>query len=69
MNWFLENEAQWTNRRRMYWAALGMMLPCMAATIYHPERTPKADSNLMAQHLALFGLVGAYFMLGNKGGK
>ena len=49
--------------------ALGMMIACTAATIYDPVRMSEADSILMAQYLALSGLVGAYFALGNKGGK
>ena len=31
-----------------------------------PIRMSEADSILMAQYLALSGLVGAYFALGNK---
>ena len=62
-------EGYQTNRRRVCWAALGMMIACTAATIYDPMRMSEADSILMAQHLALSGLVGAYFALGNKGGK
>ena len=55
-----------TNRRRMYWAALGIMIACTAATIYDPTRMAEADSILMAQYLALPSLVSAYFALGNK---
>ena len=61
-----DKEAYQTNRRRMCWAALGMMIACTAVTIYDPARMSKADSILMAQCLALSELVGAYFMLGNK---
>ena len=61
-----DKEAYQTNRRRMCWAALGMMIACTAATIYDPARMSEADSILMAQYLALSGLVGAYFSLGNK---
>ena len=64
-----DKEAYQTNRRRMCWAALGMMIACTAATIYDPVRMSEADSILMAQYLALSGLVGASFALGNKGGK
>jgi hypothetical protein len=53
----------------MCWAALGMVIACTIATIYDPARMAKADSILMAQYLALSGLVGAYFALGNKGEK
>ena len=61
-----DKEAYQTNRRRMCWAALGMMIACTAATIYDPTRMAWADSILIAQYLALSGLVGAYFALGNK---
>ena len=52
-------EAYQTNRRRMYWATLGMMIACKAATIYDTTRMAEADSILMAQ----------YFALGNRGAK
>ncbi|NBT42666.1 MAG: hypothetical protein EBT20_19805 [Alphaproteobacteria bacterium] len=61
-----DKEVYQTNRRRMCWAALGMMIACTAATMYDPVRMATADSILMAQYLALSGLVGAYFALGNK---
>ena len=63
-----DKEAYQTNRRRMCWAALGMMIACTAATIYDPLRMSEADSMLMAQHLALSGLLGAYSALGIKAG-
>ena len=53
----------------MCWAALSMMIACTAATIYDPARMSDAEGILMAQYLALSGLVGAYFALGKKGGK
>ena len=61
-----DKEVYQTKRRRMCWAALGMMIACTAATIYDPARMSDAYSILMAQYLALSGLVGAYFALGNK---
>ena len=61
-----DKEAYQTNRRRMCWAALGMMIACTATTIYDPMRKSDAEPILMAQYLALSGLVGAYFALGNK---
>ena len=64
-----DKEAYQTNRRRIRWAALGMMIACTAATIYDPARMSNADGILMAQYLALSGLVGAYFALLNKGSK
>ena len=65
----LDKKTYQTKRRRMCWAALGMMIVCSVATIADPARMAKADSILMAQYLALSGLVGAYFALGNKGEK
>ena len=62
----LDKEAYQTNHRRMVWAALAMMIACTIATIYGPVQMPEADSILMAQYLALSGLVGAYFALGGK---
>ena len=64
-----DKEAYQTNRRRMCWAALGMMIACTAVTIYDPARMSEADIVHMAQCLALSELVGAYFVLGIKGGK
>ena len=64
-----EKEAYQTNLRRMFWAALGIMIACTSATIYDPTRMAGADSILMAQYLALSGLVGAYFALGKHGQK
>ena len=61
-----DKEAYQTNRRRMCWAALGMMIACTAATIYDPLRMSEAYSMLMAQHLALSGLLGAYSALGKR---
>ena len=43
-----DKKAYQTNRRRMCWAALGMMIACTAATIYDPARMSEADSILMA---------------------
>ena len=56
-------EAYQTNRRRMFWAALGMILARTAATIYDSARMSMADSIFTAQYLALSGLVCAYFAL------
>ena len=64
-----KKEAYQTNCRRMCWAALGMMIAYAAATIYDPEWMSEADSILMAQYLALSGLIGAYIGLGFKGFK
>ena len=64
-----DKEAYQTYRRLMCWAASHMMIACTAATIYDPARMSEADSILMAQYLVLSCLIGAYFALGNKGGK
>ena len=66
-----DKEVYQTKRRplNVFKVALGMMIACTAATIYDPLRMSEADSILMAQYLALSGLVGAYFALGNKGAK
>ena len=61
-----DKEAYQTDRCSMCWHVLGMMIACTAATIYDPERMSEADSILMAQYVALSGLVGAYFTLGGK---
>ena len=61
-------EAYQTNRRRKCWAALGMMITCTAATSYDPALMSEADSILVAQYLALSGLMGAYSALGIKAG-
>ena len=54
------------NKRRMAWAALGMMIITTIGTLIDPARMAQAESVLMTQYLALSGLVGAYFGLGNK---
>ena len=52
-----DKEAHQTNRRHMCWAALGMMIACTAVTIHDPARMSNADGILMAQYLALSGLM------------
>ena len=59
-------EAHQTNRRCARWAALSMMIACTAATTYEAAQMFETDRILMAQYLALSGLVGAYFALVNK---
>ena len=56
------------NKRRMAWAALGMMIVTTIGTLYDPSRMAEAESVLMTQYLALSGLVGAYFALSNRSG-
>ena len=54
------------NKRRMAWASIGLMALVTIATIVDPGRMAEADSVLMAQYIALSGLVGAYFGLSAK---
>lgn len=49
------------NKRRMAWSSIGLMALVTIATIVDPSRMAEADSVLMAQYIALSGLVGAYF--------
>ena len=65
----LDREAYHPIRRRMCGSVLGMVIASSIATIYDPVRMSEADSILMAQYLALSGLVSAYFALGNRGEK
>ena len=66
----IDKETYQSNRRHMCWVALGLMVVSTIATIIDPARMAEADSVLMAQYLALSGLVSAYFLLGsNKGAK
>jgi hypothetical protein len=63
----VDKEKYQSNRRHMCWVALGLMVVSTIATIVAPARMAQADSILMAQYLALSGLVSAYFLLGSKG--
>ena len=62
-----DKEAYQRNKRRMAWAALGMMIITTAGTLIDPARMAEAESVLMTQYIALSGLVGAYFALSGKG--
>ena len=64
----VNKEVYQANRRHMCWVALGLMVVSTIATIVDPARMAEADSILMAQYLALSGLVSAYFLLGSKQG-
>ena len=58
-----------TNKRRMAWILLAMMLFTTLATIYDPTRMAEAESILMTQYLSMCGLLGAYFVfsaIGNR---
>ena len=61
-----DKKAYQTNRRRMCWAALGMMIVTTVATIYDPARMAAADAQIMMMYGSLSALVGAYFALGSK---
>ena len=50
-----------TNKPRMAWILLAMMLFTTLATIYDPIRMAEAESILMTQYLSMCGLLGAYF--------
>ena len=50
-----------TNKRRMAWILMAMMLFTTLATIYDPIRMAEAESILMTQYLSMCGLLGAYF--------
>ena len=67
MNEFIpDKKAYQSNRRRMAWAALGMMMISTAAVIYDPARMAEADAVLMMMYGSLSALVGAYFGFANK---
>ena len=61
-----DKEAYQTYRRLMCWAASHMMIACTDVIMYDTVWMSEAYSILMAQYLALSGLEGAYFPLGNK---
>lgn len=50
-----------SNRRRMAWAALTMMIVTTTAVIIDPARMAEADAVLMMMYGSLSALVGAYF--------
>jgi dolichol kinase len=54
-----------SNRRRMAWAALAMMIVCTVAVLIDPARMAQADSILMMMYGSLSALVGAYFGFAN----
>ena len=68
MNEFIpDKRAYQSNRRRMAWAALGMMIVCTGAVIIDPARMAQADSILMMMYGSLSALVGAYFGFAGTG--
>ena len=67
MNEFIpDKKAYQSNRRRMAWAALSMMMISTAAVIYDPARMAEADAVLMMMYGSLSALVGTYFGFANK---
>jgi hypothetical protein len=56
-----------SNRRRMAWAALAMMIISTGAVLIDPARMAQADSILMMMYGSLSALVGAYFGFANMG--
>lgn len=56
-----DKKAYQLNKRIMAYIAMGMMAVVTVATVIWPSQMAEADSVLMAQYIALSGLVGAYF--------
>lgn len=56
-----DKRAYQINKRIMAYLAMLMMFIVTVATVLWPSQMAEADSVLMAQYLALSGLVGAYF--------
>jgi dolichol kinase len=50
-----------TNKRRMSWTALAMMIVTTMAVIYDPVRMNQASAVLMMMYGSLSAVVGAYF--------
>ena len=58
-----------TNKRRMAWILLAMMLFTTLATIFDPTRMADSESILMTQYLSMCVLLGAYFGFSAIGGR
>lgn len=56
-----DKETYQTNKRRMAWSALGMMIISTFAVILDPIRMNEASAVLMMMYGSLSALVGAYF--------
>ena len=68
MNEYIPDKATYqSNRRRMAWAALAMMIISTVAVIYDPARMAQADAVLMMMYGSLSALVGSYFGFANTG--
>ena len=58
-----DKETYQTNKRRMAWAALGMMIISTFAVILDPVRMNEASAVLMMMYGSLSALVAAYFSI------
>jgi hypothetical protein len=68
MNELIPDKAAYqSNRRRMAWSALLMMIVSTGAVIVDPARMAQADAVLMMMYGSLSTLVGAYFGFANMG--
>jgi len=56
-----DKETYQTNKRRMTWTALVMMVISTIAVIYDPERMNQASAIFMMMYGFLSAVVGAYF--------
>ena len=64
-----DKEAYQTNKRRMAWSALGMMIISTIAVLVDPIRMNEASAVLMMMYGSLSALVGAYFGFSGAGKK
>ena len=55
-----------TNKRRMTWAALGMMVVATLAVIHDPARMNEASAVLMMMYGSLSAVVAAYVTVNSK---
>ena len=62
-----DKQAYQSNRRRMAWTALGMMVLSTLAVIYDPTRMNEASAVLMMMYGSLSALVASYFGFSNTG--
>lgn len=62
-----DKQAYQSNRRRMAWTALGMMVLSTLAVIYDPPRMNEASAVLMMMYGSLSALVASYFGFSNTG--
>ena len=56
-----DKETYQTNKRRMTWTALVMMIVTTLAVIHDPARMNEASAVLMMMYGSLSAVVGAYF--------